>query len=146
MLSASEMVLLWLVTQAAATDLAQRKIPNVLVAAGLLLALVLRCLAEPKWSVALDCAGGAVAGLLVFLPLYLLRGMAAGDVKLMAMVGAFLGPAAILVAAMLAALCGGVLAILWLSCGQVAAQERRGMPYGVAIAFGTMAWLVWQQR
>lgn len=146
MLSASEMVLLWLVTQAAATDLALRKIPNVLVAAGLLLALVLRCLAEPEWSVALDCAGGAVAGLLVFLPLYLLRGMAAGDVKLMAMVGAFLGPAAALVAAMLAALCGGVLAMLWLSCGQAAERERSGMPYGLAIAFGTMAWLVWQQR
>jgi prepilin peptidase CpaA len=146
MLSASELMLLWLVTQAAVTDLALRKIPNVLVVAGLLLALVLRSLAEPEWSVVLDCAGGALVGLLVFLPLYLLRGMAAGDIKLMAMVGAFLGPAAALATAMLAALCGGLLAMLWLSYGQAAQQERSGMPYGVAIAFGTMAWLVWQQR
>ncbi len=34
---------------------------------------------------------GWLTGLLLFLPFYMLRGMAAGDVKLMAAVGAWLG-------------------------------------------------------
>ena len=36
--------------------------------------------------------GGLVGGM-VFLPLYLLRGMAAGDVKLMAVIGLYAGAA-----------------------------------------------------
>ncbi len=35
---------------------------------------------------------GLGLGLLIMLPLYMLRALGAGDVKLMAMVGAFLGP------------------------------------------------------
>jgi len=55
-------------------------------------------------------------GFFLFLPLYLLRGMAAGDVKLMAMVGAFLGPQAALHVALLTYLFGAPLALatlLW---------------------------------
>ncbi|UGQ46183.1 A24 family peptidase [Massilia endophytica] len=145
-MNGSELILLWLVVQAAATDLTLRRIPNVLVAAGLLLALALRCTADPQWSTALDWLAGAMAGLLVFLPMYVLRGMAAGDVKLMAMVGGFTGAAGALVTAVLTALAGGALALLWLSFVPAHGPERRGMPYGVAIAFGTMAWLFWQHR
>jgi prepilin peptidase CpaA len=145
-MNGSDLILLWLVVQAAATDITLRRIPNVLVASGLLLALALRCTAAPEWSTALDWLGGAMVGLLVFLPLYMLRGMAAGDVKLMAMVGSFVGAAGALATAVLTALAGGVLAMLWLVFAPAQGQERSGMPYGVAIAFGTMAWLLWQHR
>jgi prepilin peptidase CpaA len=43
--------------------------------------------------------------------MYLLRALGAGDVKLMAMCGAFLGPLAVLEAVLLTLLAGGVLAI-----------------------------------
>ncbi len=59
---------------------------------------------------------GLLAGFFLLLPLYLLRGMAAGDVKLMAMVGAFLGPQAALHVALLTYLFGAPLALatlLW---------------------------------
>jgi prepilin peptidase CpaA len=49
--------------------------------------------------------------LLMFLPMYLLGGMAAGDVKLMAMVGAFLGPARAFECSLATYVCGGVLAL-----------------------------------
>ena len=39
-----------------------------------------------------DCVGGLAIGLVAMLPLYFLRAAGAGDVKLMAMAGAFLGP------------------------------------------------------
>ena len=51
-------------------------------------------------------------GLVILLPFYLARGMGAGDVKLMAAVGTFLGPAHTLLAASLSLIVGGVLAVL----------------------------------
>ena len=168
MLNASEVFLLWLVLQAAATDLVWRKIPNALVLSGLLLALVLRAVAGPPSALLSVWLAGMLVGFFLFLPLYLLRGMAAGDVKLMAMVGAFAGPARALDIALLSFAAGGVLGLLLMAAS---GQWRRGwsnlrvlllpwllrpggmplapvplpknqsvggMPYGVAVAAGTV--------
>ena len=116
MWTAIDILVLWLVAQAAVTDLALRKIPNVLVLGGLALALVLQLLAGPWLAALTHWFTGLLAGLFLLLPLYLLRGMAAGDVKLMAMVGAFLGPQAALHVALLTYLFGAPLALatlLW---------------------------------
>jgi prepilin peptidase CpaA len=169
MLTAIEVFLLWLVLQAAVTDLALRKIPNTLVLSGLLLALVLQGLAGPPQAMLWSWLAGALTGFFLFLPLYLLRGMAAGDVKLMAMVGAFAGPAQALDIALLSFAAGGVLGLLLMAAsGQLRrglanlgamlyplllrmagvplmpvplqpGQSVGGMPYGVAVAFGTLA-------
>lgn len=134
MWNAMEVMLICLVAQAALTDLAMRKIPNLLILSGLMLALILHLLSgQPGASVAQWLAGGC-AGFFLFLPMYLLRGMAAGDVKLMAMVGAFAGPLPALQIAVLAVLAGGVIALLMLLSRRAGAG---GMPYGVAIALGT---------
>jgi prepilin peptidase CpaA len=167
MWTATEVLLLWLVLQAAATDLALRKIPNALVLSGLLLALVLHGLAGPPHTLLTQWLAGLLAGFFLFLPLYLLRGMAAGDVKLMAMVGAFSGPLQALDIALLSFAAGGVLGLLLMAAS---GRWRRGlanlramllpallrlagvplqavplrpghsvggMPYGVAVALGT---------
>lgn len=121
MWTAIDILVLWLVAQAAMTDLALRKIPNVLIISGLVLALVLQLLAGPWWPALMHWLAGLLAGLCLLLPLYLLRGMAAGDVKLMAMVGAFLGPQAALHVALLTYLFGAPLALatlLWLGWRQ----------------------------
>jgi prepilin peptidase CpaA len=55
---------------------------------------------------------GLGLGLAIPLPLYMLRAMGAGDVKLMAMVGAFLGPRAIVGAILVILVVGGVLSLL----------------------------------
>jgi prepilin peptidase CpaA len=168
MWTATEVLLLWLVLQAAVTDLALRKIPNVLVLSGLLLALVLHGLAGPPWALLSQWLAGLLAGFFLFLPLYLLRGMAAGDVKLMAMVGAFTGPLQALDIALLSFAAGGVLGLLLMAAsGQwrrgwanlratlvpwllrlagvplqpvplLPGQSVGGMPYGVAVALGTL--------
>jgi prepilin peptidase CpaA len=104
----------------------------------------------------------------VFLPFYLAHGMAAGDVKMMAVVGAFVGPGDAFEVAVLSWCVGGVMALLlvflnghlrqvlgnikrilcsiWMpGAGMTmpAAQPSVGaMPYGLAIALGTIAILV----
>ena len=52
-----------------------------------------------------------MVGFLVMLPCYALRIMGAGDVKLMAMVGAFVGPQAVFGCMLFSLLAGGVLAL-----------------------------------
>lgn len=173
MLNAMEVILICLVAQAALTDLAMRKIPNVLVLSGLLLALILHLLSGPPWAPLSHWLTGIVAGFFLFLPLYLLRGMAAGDVKLMAMVGGFTGPWLALQIAVLSYLIGGVMALLlllasgrwrdsvrnlWQICKPLLFRllgvplvpvplaptaSVGGIPYGVAVALGTTGMLAW---
>jgi len=166
---ALELMLLWLLLQAAVTDLALRRIPNVLVLSGLLIAMLLH-LRTGNPGAWLDTGlAGLAAGFFIFLPLYALRGMAAGDIKLMAMTGAFVGPGLAMHIALLTCLIGGVLAlvmlvlngrwrilvrnlqtilepVLWRCMGipmQAMPVSREasagGIPYGVAIALGTLA-------
>lgn len=146
MLNGLELILLCLVCQAAASDLAWRRVPNVLVLAGLLLALALHWrLGGAAALLGQALAGGAV-GLLLFLPMYALGGMAAGDVKLLAMAGSFVGPAQALQLGVLSALAGGVLALCWLLAARWRGAVADGMPYAVAIALGTIATLALAHR
>lgn len=100
------------------TDLRQRRIPNSLVLAGLGVALALS--ASPGGIGAASALGGMAAGFLLLLPLHLLRVMGAGDVKLMAAVGAFVGYPEVLLALSAALVAGGALALAWaLGLGQL---------------------------
>ena len=176
MLNAIEVILICLVAQAAVTDLALRKIPNVLILSGLLLAIILHLLGGQPWAPVSQWLAGTLTGFFLFLPPYLLRGMAAGDVKLMAMVGAFLGPQAALQVGVLAYLIGGVMAVLmllfsgrwreswrnivlicrplmWRLLGLPLApvplasiSSVGGIPYGVAVALGTGGFVAWAHR
>jgi hypothetical protein len=56
---------------------------------------------------------GLFVGLVALLPMYLLRAMGAGDVKLMGLVGVFLGPLHVLGATLSILLVGGVLALVF---------------------------------
>jgi prepilin peptidase CpaA len=160
-----DVFLLLLVSIAAVNDLATRRIPNRLLLAGLAGAFCLHLLSSDPLSSLLDALGGMGVGLAVFLPFYLLRGMAAGDVKMMVVVGAFVGPAHAFEVAVLSWCAGGVMALLlvclngrlrqvlsnmkgilrsiWMSGAGLAlpaAQPSIGaMPYGLAIALGTIA-------
>lgn len=90
-------------------DLRERRIPNALVLTGALLALALSLL--PSGVGLADALQGLVLGFALLLPLYLIRAMGAGDVKLMAMVGAFVGGDEVLAVWLLTLVCGGVLSI-----------------------------------
>ena len=93
------------------TDLHKRKIPNLLIAFGLVSSLVGQLLLPHGLGFVQWCIG-VLAGFICFLPLYVLRGMAAGDVKLMMVVGGFLGFPLVLTAALYSYAAGGLMAIM----------------------------------
>lgn len=163
-----DLLLLFFLTAAAVSDLVRRKIPNRLVLAGIAVALMLHLWLSPQ-RLPLDWLGGMATGFLLFLPLYVLRGMAAGDVKLIAMVGAFAGPWPVLQICFATFVLGGLMAVLmityqgkWRAClGNLrqllwpmiarmagiplapaalgSAASVGNMPYGLAIALGCLA-------
>jgi prepilin peptidase CpaA len=95
---------------ACVTDVRDRKIPNLLTvsAAGL---GGLYHFGTASWSGFGWSARGWAVGLAMFLPIFLLRGIGGGDVKLLAALGAWLGPGQIVWVALFAAVAGGPMAI-----------------------------------
>jgi prepilin peptidase CpaA len=100
-----------LLTLACVSDLRTRRIPNVLTFSAAGCALVFH-LVTGGWNAAGWSLAGYVAGLLLFFPFFALRGMGAGDVKLLGAVGAWIGPAQVVNAALATSIAGGVLALV----------------------------------
>lgn len=100
---------------ACATDLRSARIPNVLTLSAVLAGVVFHAVTSGGSGAA--AAGlGVLAGLLVFFPFFALGALGAGDVKLMAALGAWLGWQPTVNVALYAAVAGGVLAVavsLW---------------------------------
>jgi len=115
-------------------DLRRRAIANWICVAGLAAGLVYHT-ATRGWMGLAWSAGGAVVGFAVFLIFYCLGGMGAGDLKLSAAFGALLGPSGILLAALLAAPIGALMAAVCL----VWHWRARAIPYAPALTLG--AWL-----
>ena len=99
-------------------DIRTRRIPNVLTASmtGLGIAMALLGISGISAGAAL---GGIFVGFLVMMPGYMLGATGAGDVKLMAAIGAILGPPLVVTAFLCTAIVGGILALV------VAAQRGR---------------------
>ena len=162
-------------------DVRSRRIPNQLVLVGLVLAFSLQLVlpagdglfVAPFGSIGLLWSlAGFGTGLALLLPMYALRALGAGDVKLLAMIGAFVGPGAVIGIAACTLLAGGVLALvvsMYLGTlkrmlgnsmhlvthsvfgalnGQSAAIEAPAapsgkLPYAIAIAAGAAPYLVY---
>lgn len=106
-----EIPLLAVVCVAGFSDIRTRRIPNRVVLAGLLLGLAGNAMLY-RWAGLASAGLGMGLALLVYFPLYMLRGMGAGDVKLMAAVGAIAGPANWVAVLVLTGLLGGVCALV----------------------------------
>jgi prepilin peptidase CpaA len=92
-------------------DLRTRRIPNLLTFGSAAAALTYHGITGGLPG-ALGSAGGWVVGVLLFAPLFLLGGMGGGDVKLLAALGAWLGPWSSLWVGVFSTLAGGVLAVV----------------------------------
>ncbi|WP_212785033.1 A24 family peptidase [Ferrigenium kumadai] len=164
-------------------DVRSHRIPNPIVFWGAGLGLLLNVFMPegsgfaathiPGGAGILNAIEGGAIGLAALLPMYLLRAMGAGDVKLMAMVGLFLGPVDALGATLATFLAGGVLSLgyAWkvgvlrrtlqnvrvvlcsgavrIAGGSVPTLEDAPVtagkfPYAVAIAAGTLGYLAWK--
>lgn len=109
---------------AAWTDWRARKIPNWLTVAGFLTGIGVNSYFR-GWAGAKASLEGAGLALVLLLPLVVLRGLGAGDWKLMGAVGAFLGPALFVFVLVGSILISGVMAmILMARAGRVTATFR----------------------
>jgi len=141
-------------------DLLVHRIPNRLTGSLLCAGLTLQ-LAFGGWSALADAALGALVGLAMLMPLYLVRAMGAGDVKLLAALGSLLGPHWTLIAGIYTLMAGAVLALGYVAVGVVRAaalpagapwplrilsareraqqMRRERFPYAIAIVAGALA-------
>jgi len=96
---------------AAVCDVRSRRIPNVLTfgAAGLAFVYALATAGVGGLGLA---AGGWLAGAALFFPFFALGGMGAGDVKLLAALAAWFGPADAVWLAIFASIAGGVAGLI----------------------------------
>ncbi|NOY42011.1 MAG: prepilin peptidase [Planctomycetes bacterium] len=169
----------WLVTVilivAAVIDGLQLRVPNWLtfpmIISGWVYSVVLS--PYPGWEGLWYSLIGTVVGLAVLLPAYAIGGMGAGDVKLMAGIGAWMWGTVTLFAFAASAIVGGVIAvamILWRGAwgkhqaqffyildeittvkdpeklAEIAAERKSQMfllPYGIPMAIGTIAYFAW---
>ncbi len=161
---------------ASVSDCRHYKIPNWLTFGGSAFALIYSALIPFSPQLGFGWAlGGFALGLSLMLPLYMLGMMGAGDVKLMAMVGAFLGMTDTLYAVLFIFVSGGLAALayaLWhQSLVRMLGNIKRSMesmllsamgglrpqmptssgdsigklPYAVSITLGTTAFLIANQ-
>lgn len=143
------------------TDLHSRRIPNWLVFPFFGMGVLVSCWFH-GWHGLGQSLGGAGLGMLLFGILFFMGGMGAGDVKLCAAIGAWIGPMQMIYALVFTGLAGGVMALGWAAWGGFlkelfqntgdlafgSNQERgeavltnplrRKMPYAPAIAIGTV--------
>jgi len=161
-------LLLAILGMAAVIDFRTYRIPNWLTGPAILVGLSWHTFTNQVSGLVFSLEG-AVLGLGIFVILYMCSWIGAGDVKLFAAVGAFLGPAQTISAAIAIALVGGLLALLVLSFHQgwrktalwlwsyvktlFLTRSMRGLtpvqgaapkvPYAVAIGLGTIGSYWW---
>lgn len=102
----------------AAVDLYTRRVPNALTLSAAALGIIVAATGIGDLSAGAALLG-FLTGLVLMLPGHVLGGTGGGDVKLMAALGAWLGPSMIVKAFLYSAIAGGVLALI------VAVHRRR---------------------
>jgi len=166
----------WLVTVvlvvAAAIDGWQLKVPNWITFPMVLSGIVYNTVAF-GWEGLGASLLGMVVGLALLMPAYAIGGMGAGDVKLLAGVGAWVGVATTFYSFCVSAVIGGVIALAMVlirrgwtkhkdqflvivnevmtignpnDLSAIAAERKSSMlllPYGIPIAIGTIGYFIW---
>jgi len=105
-------VLLTVLIAAAVYDVRYRKIPNWISMGGVLLGFLINFLIGPPEGGLLFALKGFAAGFGLYMVLYVLRAMGAGDVKLMGAVGALVGGERWFGIFLITAIVGGIMAFV----------------------------------
>jgi prepilin peptidase CpaA len=134
-----------LVVVASGLDLRTRRIPNPLLIIGLVIALAWRG-SLAGWAELVEGLIGFAIGLALLMPGWLLRFTGGGDVKLFAVVGAFVGSPVIFFAFAISMLVGAAFAVAfsvyaWVARGAESPATRYGLMLTTLLATGR-AWYI----
>lgn len=113
------------VVAATVTDLRSRRIPNWLVLPFLAAGIAVSCWLGGWHGIGQSLMGFGL-GLALFGAMFLMGGMGAGDVKLAAAIGAWIGPGQLFFALLATAIVGGVMAVGWLAVGRMFPRWLKG--------------------
>jgi leader peptidase (prepilin peptidase) / N-methyltransferase len=116
------------------TDLDRRIIPNAVLAVGAVAAVAIVAVSDPASLVERGIAAAAAGGFLFLVVLVYPRGMGMGDVKLVAVMGLYLGSA--VAPAMLIGFAAGALVGVAMMARHGAAARKRAIPFGPFLALG----------
>jgi leader peptidase (prepilin peptidase)/N-methyltransferase len=139
-LLATRLILVCILIALFGIDLEHHILPNVITLPGIAIGVVLSLIAPPGWKDALLgvlLGGGvlyAIAG-----AYYLWRreeGMGMGDVKMLAMIGAFLGWKAVLVTLVLSSFAGAIIGLALMAAER--GTMKFALPFGTFLAIGAM--------
>jgi leader peptidase (prepilin peptidase)/N-methyltransferase len=139
-LMAARLVLVSILIALFGIDLEHQILPNSITLPGIAIGLLFSLIAPPGWK---DALIGAVLGGGILYAIawgyYLWRreeGMGMGDVKMLAMIGAFLGWKAVLVTLVLSSFAGAIIGVILLSVQK--GGMKFALPFGTFLAIGTV--------
>ena len=110
-MSSDQLAAIAIAIVAAACDLRMRRIPNLLTFGAAATGLMYHLSSGGPWAFGGSAAGWMV-GALVFVVPFALRGLGGGDVKLLAALGAWIGPGDVLWLALYTGVAGGAMAVV----------------------------------
>jgi leader peptidase (prepilin peptidase)/N-methyltransferase len=139
-LLATRLILVCILIALFGIDLEHQILPNVITLPGIAIGLLLSLIAPPGWK---DALLGALLGAGVLYAIagayYLWRreeGMGMGDVKMLAMIGAFLGWQAVLVTLVLSSFAGAVIGLALMAAER--GNMKFALPFGTFLAIGAV--------
>jgi prepilin peptidase CpaA len=100
------------------TDLSERKIYNNVVLAGIIVSLVYNVVVLGPLDGAVFTLTGLFTGIFLLVIPYIAGGLGGGDVKMLGMIGAFMGHSRVVEVLMISALVGGIFAVVALIRGK----------------------------
>ena len=131
---ASGLVLCLVLVTITLTDLDRRIIPNKIVLAGSIVAVLLVAVGDPDSLVEHGAAAAIAGGLMFLIALAYPRGMGMGDAKLVGMIGLFIGRA-VAPATLIGFLLGALVGVAMIA-GQGSAARKQAIPFGPFLAIG----------
>jgi leader peptidase (prepilin peptidase)/N-methyltransferase len=136
----SRLILVCILIALFGIDLEHQILPNSITLPGIVIGLLFSLIAPPGWKDAL--IGAALGGGLLYgiaWAYYLWRreeGMGMGDVKMLAMIGAFLGWKAVLVTLVLSSFSGAIIGVSMMAVQK--GDMKYALPFGTFLAIGTV--------
>lgn len=137
--------LLLLLITAVIIDIKYHRIPNLLCISFIIVGMTMQSNLA-GWEGVLTSISGMLCGLVLFLPLYIFKGMGAGDVKMMAALGAILGPFNTLIAAGFTLILGGILAILLVLYRTISQQKWHSLKAQINNYLTTLKLLIYTRK
>jgi leader peptidase (prepilin peptidase) / N-methyltransferase len=139
-LLASRLILVCILIALFGIDLEHQILPNSITLPGIVIGLLFSLIAPPGWKDAL--VGALLGGTILYgiaWAYYLWRreeGMGMGDVKMLAMIGAFLGWKAVLVTLVLSSFAGAIIGLAMMAVQK--GDMKYALPFGTFLAIGTV--------